>query len=361
MLKIILVVGARPNFPKVAPIMLEMAKHPHRLRQVLVHTGQHYDYDMSRVFFEDLEMPPPDELLSVGSGSHAVQTAKVMTAFETAAVKHRPDAVVVVGDVNSTLACALVCSKLGVPVAHVEAGLRSRDRTMPEEINRLLTDQLSEMLFTPSRDASDNLLAEGIAPARIHFVGNVMIDTVVRVLPKARQRPVLKDLGLGERGFLLATLHRPSNVDDPAALRAIIEGLVTVSRDTQVIFPVHPRTRSRIQALGVKLPNSSLRLMPPFGYLDFLALMSTASLVVTDSGGVQEETTFLGVQCLTVRPNTERPVTITEGTNRLVGSGYDELVKGIRQSLSLGHGVRPPPELWDGHAASRIVKSFLDR
>ena len=353
------IVGARPNFPKVAPIMAEMARHPDRFRQALVHTGQHYDYNMSQVFFEQLEMPVPDEFLNVGSGSHAAQTAAVMTAFEPVVLKHRPDWVMVVGDVNSTMACALVCSKLGVPVAHVEAGLRSRDRTMPEEINRLVTDQISELLLTPSRDADENLRREGIDPAKIHCVGNVMIDTLVKLLPKARLRPILKDLGLKARQHILATLHRPSNVDDGPVLRGILRAFTEIAQTTPVIFPVHPRTRSRIEELGLSPSSATLQLVDPLGYLDFLALMSTAALVVTDSGGVQEETTFLGVPCLTVRPNTERPVTITEGTNRLVDSTYEALVQSVDEALRSGCRSTQKPDLWDGHTATRIVNTCL--
>jgi UDP-N-acetylglucosamine 2-epimerase (non-hydrolysing) len=355
------IVGARPNFPKVAPIMAEMAKWPDQFRQILVHTGQHYDYDMSQVFFDHLEMSAPDEFLNVGSGSHAVQTAAVMTAFEPILLKHIPDWVVVVGDVNSTVACALVCAKLGVRVAHVEAGLRSRDRTMPEEINRLLTDQISDLLFTPSRDADENLRKEGIDPARIHFVGNVMIDTLVKLLPKARQRPVLADLGLQSGEHILATFHRPSNVDDPQVLREILQAMADISRQRPVIFPVHPRTRIRIQALNMALPEETVRLIEPLGYLDFLALMSSAALVLTDSGGIQEETTYLGIPCLTARPNTERPITVTAGTNRLVPSRREGLTKAVSESLSETRASKAKPELWDGETASRIAAVMKSR
>lgn len=355
MLKIMHIVGARPNFPKVVPIMAEMAKQPDRFDQVLVHTGQHYDYNMSQVFFEQLEMPEPDEFLNVGSGSHATQTAAIMTSFEPVVLKHRPDCVVVVGDVNSTVACALVCAKIGVRVAHVEAGLRSRDRTMPEEINRLLTDQISDLLFTPSKDGNENLVLEGIDPAKIHFVGNVMIDTLTKLLPKALQRHKLKDFGLKPKEYILVTMHRPSNVDDPTVLRGILRAMVEISRQVPVVFPVHPRTRSRIHDLNESLPNNTLQLVDPLGYLDFLALMNAATLVVTDSGGMQEETTYLGVPCLTARPNTERPITLTEGTNRLVGSRYQDLVEGMRESLRRTGGSPRKPEFWDGQAATRIA------
>lgn len=353
------IVGARPNFPKVAPVMAEMAKHPDRFDQLLVHTGQHYDYNMSQVFFEDLDMPVPDEYLNVGSGSHAAQTAAVMSSFELIALKHEPDWVIVVGDVNSTLACAVVCAKIGIRVAHVEAGLRSWDRSMPEEINRLLTDQISDLLFTPSKDGDKNLIREGVDPAKIHFVGNVMIDTLVRLLPKAIKRNALEKFGLELKSFILVTLHRPSNVDEPEVLRGILQAMAEISRETPVVLPIHPRTRSRIQDLNQSLPNKTLHLVDPLRYLDFLALMNAASLVVTDSGGVQEETTYLGVPCLTARSNTERPITVSEGTNRLVGSGYEELVEGMRQSLQSPRRVQAQPELWDGQAASRIVDVML--
>jgi UDP-N-acetylglucosamine 2-epimerase (non-hydrolysing) len=363
MLNIMHIVGARPNFPKVAPIMAEMAKRPDRFHQVLVHTGQHYDYNMSQIFFEQLEMPAPDEFLNVGSGSHAAQTAAIMTAFEPVVLKHRPDWVIVVGDVNSTVSCALVCSKLGIRVAHVEAGLRSCDRTMPEEINRLLTDQISDLLFTPSRDGDENLIKEGVDPAKIHFVGNVMIDTLVRMLPKAINRPILGQLRLKGRDHVLVTLHRPSNVDDPAILKDILRALVEISKDRPVLFPVHPRTRDRIKNLDIILPNTTLRLIEPLGYLDFLALMNSAGLVITDSGGVQEETTFLGIPCLTARPNTERPVTITSGTNRLVASSCDDILQATELtelSLCRSDGAAAKPELWDGGAAGRITDVIVN-
>ncbi len=357
-MKLLFVAGARPNFPKVAPLMAELARRPGRFEQVLVHTGQHYDYNMSQVFFEQLEMPAPDEFLNVGSGSHAAQTAAVMTAFEPALLKHRPDWVVVVGDVNSTVACALVAAKLGIQVAHVEAGLRSRDRSMPEEINRLLTDQISDALFTPSRDGDENLLREGVAPAQIHFVGNVMIDTLARMLPLARERPILSEAGLSARDHLLVTLHRPSNVDDPAALREILNALVELARERRVLFPVHPRTRARIQNSGIALPGTALQLIEPLGYLDFLAVMSTAAVVLTDSGGVQEETTWLGVPCVTARPNTERPITITQGTNRLVASRSGEILRALEAVLRAPPARGAPPELWDGRTAVRIADIF---
>jgi UDP-N-acetylglucosamine 2-epimerase (non-hydrolysing) len=359
MLKIIHVVGARPNFPKVAPIMAAMAERPDAFQQLLVHTGQHYDYNMSKVFFEQLEMPEPDEFLNVGSGSHAVQTAGIMVAFEPVLARHHPDWVFLVGDVNSTVACALVCAKLCIPVAHVEAGLRSRDRTMPEEINRLLTDQISDLLFTPSRDGDENLLREGIDAHKIRFVGNVMIDTLTKLLPKAARRPILKEFGLQPGRHVLTTLHRPSNVDEPTVLRGIVEAMARISVDRPVIFPVHPRTRTRLGDLGLDLSSSNVRLIEPLGYLDFLALMSTAGLVITDSGGVQEETTYLGIPCLTVRENTERPITITVGTNRLVGNRCEDLLKAVAASFRDKTVRREIPELWDGKTAQRITQIMV--
>jgi UDP-N-acetylglucosamine 2-epimerase (non-hydrolysing) len=356
-LKIMHIVGARPNFMKVAPIMAEMAKCQDAFRQVLVHTGQHYDDPMSRFFFDDLGMPLADEYLNVGSGTHAAQTAQVMLAFEPALLKHEPDWVFVVGDVNSTLACALVCSKLGVPVAHVEAGLRSWDRSMPEEINRLLTDQIADLLFTPSQDADANLLREGIPPHKIHFVGNVMIDSLVKMLPKALASPLLADLGLAKGGYVLVTLHRPNNVDNPETLKEILWALESIGRRVPVIFPLHPRTRKNIEQFGLKV--SGVRLLEPLGYLDFLCLTHSAGLVLTDSGGIQEETTYLGVPCLTVRPTTERPVTVEIGTNRLVESRREAIMQAVEE-VELGErGKGQVPPLWDGNTSGRIVRVML--
>ncbi|RIK40777.1 MAG: UDP-N-acetylglucosamine 2-epimerase (non-hydrolyzing) [Chloroflexi bacterium] len=359
MKRILHVVGARPNFMKVAPIVRALAREPAYFSQLLVHTGQHYDPNMSDIFFEELELPTPDINLEVGSASHAQQTAQVMQRFEPVLLDYQPDWVMAPGDVNSTLACALVAVKLGVKVAHVEAGLRSFDRTMPEEINRLLTDQISDLLLTPSRDGDENLLREGIPPERIHFVGNVMIDTLVRLLPKAEARwPALRDLHGLER-YVLVTLHRPSNVDDPATLRALIQALDTIAQECAVLFPVHPRTRKRLSDLGLAAQAARLQLVEPLGYLDFLALQRNAALVLTDSGGIQEETTYLGIPCLTARPNTERPVTITHGTNRLVASTEEALVGAARAALQQprsGATAATRPELWDGHAAERIVE-----
>jgi UDP-N-acetylglucosamine 2-epimerase (non-hydrolysing) len=329
--------------------------------QCLVHTGQHYDYNMSKVFFEELDLLEPDVYLNVGAGSHADQTARVMMAFEPVVARERPDWVVVVGDVNSTLAAALVCAKLGVRVAHVEAGLRSFDRTMPEEINRLLTDQLADLLFTPSRDGDANLLREGIPSEKIHFVGNVMIDTLVKMMPRSENRPVLNDLGLAGKDYLLVTLHRPFNVDQVGTLAEILAALVEMARELPVVFPVHPRTRKNITSLGLETLPPGIRLLEPLGYLDFLSLTRSARLVLTDSGGIQEETTYLGVPCLTARPNTERPITITHGTNRLVESTGRAILTAVREVLEKDKGEEklPLPELWDGRAAERIAKVFL--
>ena len=357
MLRILHVVGARPNFMKIAPIMREMAKYPAEFEQILTHTGQHYDANMSQVFFGDLGMPKPDVNLGVGSGSHAWQTAEIMRRFEPVLLDYRPDWVIVPGDVNSTLACALVAGKLGIKIAHVEAGLRSFDRTMPEEINRVLTDHLADLLFTTEPSGNANLRREGIPEERIHFVGNTMIDTLVRLLPYAEERwPSLQER-FGLDRYVLVTLHRPFNVDNPATLREIIVTLVEISEQTRVIFPVHPRTRQRLSKLGLALPTDNLLLTEPMGYLEFLCLESHANIVLTDSGGVQEETTYLGVPCLTLRPATERPVTITDGTNRLIGSTRDSILDAFGEYQMV---AGRKPELWDGKAAVRIVNRFFE-
>ena len=354
MSKIVVVAGARPNFIKIAPLMAAFAK-VRGCTAVLVHTGQHYDAGMSDVFFQELHIPRPAYALGVGSGSHAEQTARVMLAFEPLLQQERPDWVVVVGDVNSTLACALTAAKQGVPVAHVEAGLRSFDRTMPEEINRQLTDAISDLLFTPSEDGNANLLREGIAASKIHFVGNVMIDTLRRYEPVARTRhtSLLYDLPAGS--YTLVTLHRPSNVDDRATLQGLLQVLARIHEQAPVLFPAHPRTQARLQTWGIELPKG-LRLCPPVGYLDFLSLMADARLVLTDSGGVQEETTALGVPCLTLRENTERPVTVTAGTNMVVGTDPERILKAVDQVLASASPCKPLPPLWDGQTAPRIAR-----
>jgi len=361
-MKLYHVIGARPNFMKVAPVHRAIVQYT-QIRQILVHTGQHYDLNMSDIFFQQLGLPEPDVNLEVGSGSHAVQTAQIMMRFEEVVLQDKPDLVLVYGDVNSTVAAALVCAKLGVRVGHVEAGLRSFDRTMPEEINRLLTDQIADFLFTPSRDGDKNLLRENVSQEKIHFVGNVMIDTLVRLLPIAMEnwqngRFALEGLTVDQGHYALVTLHRPSNVDDQAMLEQIMAALTDVSGDMPVIFPIHPRTRQRLSDLNLlnsKSPSQNLKFLNPIGYLDFLALQKHARLVITDSGGIQEETTYLGVPCLTVRENTERPVTVEMGTNVLVGRDMERLRLETRRILrGETHSGQVPP-LWDGHAAERIA------
>jgi UDP-N-acetylglucosamine 2-epimerase (non-hydrolysing) len=357
---IVNVVGARPNFMKIAPVVKAMCRAG--LPQVLVHTGQHYDERMSHLFFEQLEIPAPDLNLEVGSGSQALQTAEIMRRFEPVVVERRPDLVVVVGDVNSTLACALVAAKLGIAVAHIEAGLRSFDRTMPEEINRVVTDALSDFLFVSERSGLDNLRREGVADAKVHFVGNVMIDTLLRHRQAAAHSDILRRFGMDSgEPFALVTLHRPSNVDDPEKLRALLRALGELARDLAVIFPIHPRTHKNALGAGLAPELARLLLTEPLGYLEFLHLMSNAKMVITDSGGIQEETTVLGVPCLTVRENTERPATIECGTNRLVGADPTAMLAAARQALN---GRRPSgrlPQLWDGHAAERIVDILAQR
>jgi len=353
--KIIHVVGARPNFMKAAPVMRALAGRM-GLEQLLIHTGQHYDANMSQVFFRELQLPEPYLNLEVGSGSHAVQTAEIMIRFEEVVLAHRPDLVLVYGDVNSTVAAALVCSKLGVRVGHVEAGLRSFDRTMPEEINRLLTDQVADLLFTPSADGDRNLMREGISPDKIHLVGNVMIDTLVRLLPIAARRPGVDGLAGQSKQYGLITLHRPSNVDNPEALRDIMKVLGDVGNDLPLVFPVHPRTKARIDEFGLRaVNNGGMRLIEPLGYLDFLNLQTNAAVVVTDSGGIQEETTYLGIPCLTVRENTERPVTVDMGTNILVGHDMERLREELKRVLNGGGKRGKVPPLWDGKAGERIA------
>jgi len=333
---------------KVAPVMNALKTRKHVV-QTLVHTGQHYDANMSDVFFEQLGIPAPDVNLAVGSGTHARQTAEIMTRFEPVLLERKPDIVLVYGDVNSTVATALVCAKLGVRVGHVEAGLRSFNRTMPEEINRLVTDQLADMLFTPSEDGDINLLREGISPEKIFRVGNVMIDSLVKLLPEAQRQ---SKNGLPGR-YALVTLHRPVNVDDSATLKCLLHALLEVNRDLAVVFPVHPRTRKRISEFGLNA--EQLCVLDPMSYVDFLGLQSRATVVITDSGGVQEETTYLGVPCLTLRENTERPLTVTLGTNILVGSDPDKLRSEVCRVLA-GHAKKGTiPPLWDGCAGERIA------
>ncbi|MGE0878011.1 MAG: non-hydrolyzing UDP-N-acetylglucosamine 2-epimerase [Acidimicrobiia bacterium] len=357
-MRVFCVGGARPNFPKLKPVV--EALDDRGVDTAFVHTGQHYDEAMSSRLLEELGLRPPDHFLGVGSGSHATQTARVMERFEPLVERERPDVVVVVGDVNSTVACALVAAKAGVLVAHVEAGLRSRDWTMPEEVNRAVTDRLSDYLFAPSPDAATNLRAEGYRDDQISVVGNVMIDSVLANRERATARPILRELGLVAGQYGVVTLHRPSNVDDDATFAGLIEAVTAIARDLPLVFPVHPRTRQRLSALLAAhgAPPLGLVVSEPAGYLDFLALQSQAALVLTDSGGVQEETTALGVPCLTLRSSTERPITVTDGTNRLVGTEPAAIVREASEVLhDLRHGgwIRRCPPLWDGNAAQRIA------
>lgn len=347
-MKVCHIVGARPNFMKVAPVLKALAAHP-AVVQTLIHTGQHYDSNMSDVFLSQLGIPDPDVNLAVGSGTHAKQTAEIMTRLEPILDEHRPDLVLVYGDVNSTVAASLVAAKMGVKIGHVEAGLRSFDRTMPEEINRLVTDHLADFLFTPSADGNANLEKEGIPREKIFLVGNVMIDSLVRLLPSAQSLP---RNGWPER-YALVTLHRPANVDDSCTLKSILSSLTEVSRELAVVFPAHPRTRQRIADFGLNAGN--LKVLDPVPYLEFLALQSRATVVITDSGGIQEETTYLGVPCLTVRENTERPITVTSGTNVLVGRSAERLRTELSTVLSGQAKKGTVPPLWDGHAGERIA------
>ncbi len=345
------VAGARPNFMKMAALLDAAAARP-AIRIRLVHTGQHYSPEMSGQLFADLEMPEPAVNLGLGGGTQTRQTAEIMIALEAEFTTHRPDCVVVVGDVNSTMAAALVAAKLGVPIAHVEAGLRSFDRSMPEEINRLVTDTLSDFLFASEPSGVENLRREGVPESKIFFCGNVMIDTLLRFQPKARARPILSQLGLGKNQYAVVTLHRPSNVDDPARLLPLMRMLEEVAAELPVVLPVHPRTRQKLEGYT---PPPGLRLLNPLGYLDFLCLTMHARLVITDSGGIQEETTVLGVPCLTLRDNTERPCTIEVGANRLAGSNPEVALAAIREVLAGGPRSWRVPGLWDGRAAGRIL------
>ena len=362
-MKILNVAGARPNFMKIAPLMKEMKRHPN-ITPLLVHTGQHYDEKMSQLFFDDLQIPKPDIDLEVGSASHSVQTAKIMMAFEQVLLNERPDLVLVVGDVNSTIGCALPAVKLHIPVAHVEAGLRSFDRDMPEEINRVLTDAISDYLFITEPSGETNLLREGISKEKIHFVGNVMIDTLMANKAKADQSSVLKTLGLAPNSYAVLTLHRPSNVDVRDTFLKILDALEEVQHRLPIIFPIHPRTRKRIDDFGFTSRIEKMKmfqLLEPLGYLDFLKLVAESKLVLTDSGGIQEETTILKVPCVTLRENTERPITVEQGSNVIVGTKTARI---IEESLKILEGKLMSshmPDLWDGRAAERIVAILAEK
>jgi UDP-N-acetylglucosamine 2-epimerase (non-hydrolysing) len=365
-LKLLLVAGARPNFMKVAPLIGAIQRHnrdavngTRAIDYALVHTGQHYDANMSEVFFRELGIPKPDFCLEAGSGSHAAQTAGVMIRFEPVLLEVKPDWVVVVGDVNSTVACALVATKLGIKVAHVEAGLRSFDRSMPEEINRIVTDSICDLLLTPSRDADENLKKEGIPDKKIRLVGNIMIDALVANLERARKTQVLTSLAVKRKAFVYATLHRPSNVDKYEDLKTIMTVLSEVSRQMPVVFPVHPRTRKMLEEFRIPfMSNQSLKILPPLGYHESICLTESARLVLTDSGGLQEESTFFKTPCLTLRPNTERPVTVTLGSNRL--TSLKSLSADIAALLNQSEELGQVPPLWDGDAATRILEALFE-
>lgn len=365
-IKVMSVVGARPNFMKIAPIVGAIDRHNMNgsgdavtVKHLLVHTGQHYDEKMSDIFFKELGITAPDISLGVGSGSHAEQTAKIMMAFEPICLREKPDWVLVVGDVNSTMACTLVASKLGIKVAHVEAGLRSFDRTMPEEINRLVTDALADLLLTPSPDADENLKREGISPSKIRLVGNTMIDTLVANLEQARRSTLPDRLGLHSKGFAYVTLHRPSNVDDPDNLGLIMNELTRLAQILPVVFPVHPRTEKMFVQYGIPLNgNPNLKLLDPIGYHDSLCLTEKAKFVLTDSGGLQEESTYLRTPCLTLRPNTERPITIEVGTNKLTRP--EQLASDIEEILDERRPCGRIPHYWDGRSAERIINVLLE-
>jgi len=364
-LRVLCIVGARPNFMKIAPLMRVFRSMPERVTAMLVHTGQHYDEAMKDAFFRQLKIPEPDIDLGVGSGTHAQQTAEIMRRFEPVVDEAAPGAVLVVGDVNSTIACALVASKKGIPVIHVEAGLRSWDRKMPEEINRVLTDQISDLLFTTEPDGAANLQREGVATERVHFVGNVMIDTLLanreRAVPAETSLAAIADFDGDVSSFGLLTMHRPSNVDDPVVLRRLVETLTDLSQRLPLIFPIHPRTRARIIDAGLDqvLANSRITLTEPLGYLELLGLMSKARLVLTDSGGLQEETTALGIPCITLRENTERPITVDRGTNTIVGTDPAKIRACFDDAMDTGGKSGRIPELWDGKAAQRIAEVLV--
>lgn len=359
MKKVFIVGGARPNFMKIAPLWKRMQKYPDQFRPVFVHTGQHYDHAMSQVFLDQLGLPAPDIYLDVGSGSHGQQTASVMIKFEEAVLADRPDLVMVVGDVNSTMACALVAAKLHIPVAHVEAGLRSFDREMPEEINRILTDQLSDYLLMPSEDARINLLNEGIPDENIHFVGNIMIESLIQCSDQIDRSNILNTFDLAPQSYAILTLHRPSNVDNPDVFCGILYALKEIQEHLPILFPAHPRVRKQMTEFGVDMENMGghgIQLLDPMPYFDFLALQKQARVAITDSGGIQEESTYFNVPCLTIRENTERPITITEGTNHLCGTKPEKILSDFYHVMKNSAKSRKIPDRWDGEVSERIVQ-----
>jgi UDP-N-acetylglucosamine 2-epimerase (non-hydrolysing) len=361
--KIACIVGARPNFMKIAPILVEFEKYPN-LEPILIHTGQHYDYEMSQVFFDELDIPKPDVYLNVGSGSHAVQTAKIMMAFEETVNEHKPDLVLVVGDVNSTMACAIASAKLCIPIVHVEAGIRSFDRTMPEEINRILTDVISDYLFTPIEDANENLRKEGISEDKIFLVGDIMIDTLLKYKEKASSNKILNELGLEKQSYAIMTLHRPSNVDVRPNLISILDAVDAVQQRIKIVLAIHPRTRARIKEFGLENRASGMKnliITDPLGYLEFMGLTINAKFALTDSGGMQTETTVLNVPCLTMRENTERPETLRDGTNTLVGNDTRLIIEESMKILDGKGKSGTYPKIWDGHTAERIVSIINEK
>ncbi len=359
-MKIISVVGARPNYMKVAPIHHSFQKYNNKINHLICHTGQHYDVNMSQVFFEELVLPEPDFYLGVGSGSHAEQTAKIMIEFEKVVLAEKPDLVIVVGDVNSTIACSLVAVKLGVKVAHVEAGLRSFDRTMPEEINRLLTDQIADFLFVTEKSGIENLKNEGIPDNKIFFVGNTMIDSLINYLPKIEKSNILSELKLNPKEYVVVTLHRPSNVDQPENLIKIFDQFKEISEKFKIVFPIHPRTKKVLQSTNYNYNIPNFLLIEPIGYISFIKLVKNSTAVITDSGGIQEETTYLKIPCLTLRDNTERPITVEIGTNKLIGTRYDRISREFFDFINHPKKDTQIPPLWDGKASDRITAKIVE-
>ena len=361
MKKVHLIVGARPNFMKMAPLYKEFKKYPDEFEVKLIHTGQHYDERMSKFFFNDLQMPVPDEYLEVGSGTHGKQTARIIERYEEVLLADKPNLVIVAGDVNSTVACALDAVKLHIPVAHLEAGLRSFAKTMPEEVNRIMTDVISDYLLTPSPDADENLIKEGKPKDKIYFVGNIMIDSLVQYKHKAKESKILDEIKVAPQDYALITLHRPSNVDSEAGLLTILNAFEEISKDVKLVFPIHPRTTKQIELFGLKEKVKNMKnlyLIPPAGYYDFLNLQMNAKFILTDSGGIQEESTYFGVPCLTLRPNTERPITIWEGTNQLVKLETSDIIRAAKKIIAGDLKKGKIPKYWDGHTAERIVQIF---